>query len=29
VHYVDDANALVMLDQPEQTAQAIGAFLGS
>jgi pimeloyl-ACP methyl ester carboxylesterase len=29
VHYVDDANVLVMLDQPEQTAQAIGAFLGS
>ena len=29
VHYVDDANVLVMLDQPEQTAQAIGTFLGS
>jgi pimeloyl-ACP methyl ester carboxylesterase len=29
VHYVDDANVLVMLDQPELTAQAIGAFLGS
>jgi pimeloyl-ACP methyl ester carboxylesterase len=29
LHYVDDANVLVMLDQPERTAQAIGAFLGS
>jgi pimeloyl-ACP methyl ester carboxylesterase len=29
LHYVDDANVLVMLDQPEQTAQAIGKFLGS
>jgi pimeloyl-ACP methyl ester carboxylesterase len=29
LHYVDDANVLVMLDQPEQTAQAIGEFLGS
>ena len=26
---VDDANVLVMLDQPEQTAQEIGAFLKS
>ena len=25
--YVDDANVLVMLDQPEQTARQIGAFL--
>ena len=29
LHYVDDANVLVMLDQPEQTAEAIGAFLTS
>ncbi|HVQ49835.1 MAG TPA: alpha/beta hydrolase [Mycobacterium sp.] len=29
LRYVDDANVLVMLDQPEQTAQAIGAFLNS
>jgi pimeloyl-ACP methyl ester carboxylesterase len=29
LRYVDDANVLVMLDQPEQTAQAIGAFLVS
>jgi pimeloyl-ACP methyl ester carboxylesterase len=27
LRYVDDANVLVMLDQPEQTARAIGAFL--
>jgi pimeloyl-ACP methyl ester carboxylesterase len=27
LHYVDDAHVLVMLDQPEQTAQAIGEFL--
>jgi len=29
LRYVDDANVLVMLDQPEQTAEAIGAFLTS
>ena len=28
LRYVDDANVLVMLDQPEQTAQAIDEFLG-
>jgi pimeloyl-ACP methyl ester carboxylesterase len=27
LRYVDDANVLVMLDQPEQTAREIGAFL--
>jgi pimeloyl-ACP methyl ester carboxylesterase len=27
LRYVDDANVLIMLDQPEQTAEAIGAFL--
>jgi pimeloyl-ACP methyl ester carboxylesterase len=27
LRYVDDANVLVMLDQPQQTAQQIGAFL--
>ncbi|MEU0496541.1 alpha/beta hydrolase [Mycobacterium sp. NPDC006124] len=27
LRYVDDAHVLVMLDQPEQTARAIGAFL--
>ena len=27
LRYVDDANVLVMLDQPEQTARQIGAFL--
>ena len=27
LQYVDDANVLIMLDQPEQTARAIGAFL--
>ncbi len=27
LRYVDDANVLVMLDQPEETAEAIGAFL--
>jgi pimeloyl-ACP methyl ester carboxylesterase len=27
LRYIDDANVLVMLDQPEQTATAIGAFL--
>jgi pimeloyl-ACP methyl ester carboxylesterase len=27
LRYVDDAHVLVMLDQPEQTAQAIGEFL--
>jgi pimeloyl-ACP methyl ester carboxylesterase len=27
LRYVDDANVLVMLDQPEQTARAIGEFL--
>ena len=26
--YIDDANVLIMLDQPEQTARAIGDFLG-
>jgi pimeloyl-ACP methyl ester carboxylesterase len=29
LHYIDDANVLVMLDQPEQTARAIGALLSS
>jgi pimeloyl-ACP methyl ester carboxylesterase len=29
LRYVDDANVLVMLDQPEQTAREIGAFLSS
>lgn len=29
VHYIDNAKVLIMLDQPEQTAEAIGAFLGS
>jgi pimeloyl-ACP methyl ester carboxylesterase len=29
LHYVEDANVLIMLDQPEQTALAIGAFLTS
>jgi len=29
LNYVDDANVLVMLDQPEHTARAIGAFLTS
>jgi pimeloyl-ACP methyl ester carboxylesterase len=28
LRYVDDANVLIMLDQPEQTAREIGAFLG-
>ena len=28
LRYVDDANVLVMLDQPERTARAIGGFLG-
>jgi pimeloyl-ACP methyl ester carboxylesterase len=27
LRYVDDANVLVMLDQPEQTAREIGEFL--
>ena len=27
LHYVDDANVLIMLDQPEETARAIGEFL--
>jgi pimeloyl-ACP methyl ester carboxylesterase len=27
LRYIDDANVLVMLDQPEQTARQIGAFL--
>ena len=27
LRYVDDANVLVMLDQPVQTAREIGAFL--
>ncbi|HET7667442.1 MAG TPA: alpha/beta hydrolase [Mycobacterium sp.] len=27
LRYIDDANVLVMLDQPEQTARAIGDFL--
>lgn len=27
LHYIDDANVLVMLDQPAQTAAAIGDFL--
>ena len=27
LRYIDDANVLVMLDQPEQTALEIGAFL--
>jgi pimeloyl-ACP methyl ester carboxylesterase len=29
LHYVDDANVLIMLDQPERTARAIGSFLTS
>jgi pimeloyl-ACP methyl ester carboxylesterase len=29
LRYVDDANVLIMLDQPEQTARAIGEFLVS
>jgi len=29
LRYVDDANVLIMLDQPEQTARAIGEFLSS
>lgn len=29
LRYVDDANVLIMLDQPEQTAREIGAFLTS
>ncbi len=29
LRHVDDANVLVMLDQPEQTARAIGEFLTS
>ncbi|GAB7070556.1 alpha/beta hydrolase [Mycolicibacterium hodleri] len=29
LRYVDDAHVLIMLDQPEQTARAIGAFLAS
>jgi pimeloyl-ACP methyl ester carboxylesterase len=29
LRYVDDANVLVMLDQPEQTAREVGAFLAS
>jgi pimeloyl-ACP methyl ester carboxylesterase len=28
LRYVDDANVLIMLDAPEQTARAIGEFLG-
>jgi hypothetical protein len=27
LRYVDDANVLIMLDNPEQTAREIGAFL--
>jgi pimeloyl-ACP methyl ester carboxylesterase len=27
LRYIDDANVLIMLDQPEQTAREIGAFL--
>lgn len=27
VRYIDDANVLIMLDQPEQTARALSAFL--
>ncbi|MGZ8748122.1 MAG: alpha/beta fold hydrolase, partial [Mycobacterium sp.] len=27
LHYVDDAKVLIMLDQPEETARAIGEFL--
>ncbi|MBP1821039.1 alpha/beta hydrolase [Mycobacterium sp. OAE908] len=27
LRYIDDANVLIMLDQPQQTAQEIGAFL--
>ncbi len=27
LRYVDDANVLIMLDQPEQTAREIGGFL--
>jgi pimeloyl-ACP methyl ester carboxylesterase len=29
LRYVDDANVLIMLDNPEQTAREIGAFLAS
>jgi pimeloyl-ACP methyl ester carboxylesterase len=29
LRYVDDAHVLIMLDQPEQTAREIGAFLSS
>jgi hypothetical protein len=29
LRYVDDANVLIMLDQPQQTAHAIGEFLTS
>lgn len=29
LRHVDDAYVLVMLDQPERTAQEIGAFLSS
>jgi pimeloyl-ACP methyl ester carboxylesterase len=29
LRYIDDANVLIMLDQPEQTARAIGEFLQS
>jgi hypothetical protein len=28
LRYVDDANVLIMLDAPEQTAREIGEFLG-
>ncbi len=27
LRYVDDAKVLIMLDQPEETARAIGEFL--
>ncbi|MGB3482039.1 MAG: hypothetical protein WBB07_07445 [Mycobacterium sp.] len=27
VRFIDDASLLIMLDQPEQTAREIGAFL--
>jgi pimeloyl-ACP methyl ester carboxylesterase len=29
LRYVDDANVLIMLDAPEQTARELGAFLAS
>jgi pimeloyl-ACP methyl ester carboxylesterase len=29
LRYIDDANVLVMLDQPEQTAEELGKFLAS